>query len=166
MLRLVDAHAFGNAGVVFVTGLDLPTQRQFAQRQAIRCVAVDLVRRSKNKRRFRTEVSRCFEQIKRAVGVNREIHLGIARRPIVRWLRGGVHNRPQATPVRFENFIHRRGIADVDLVMLICGHTRQQLIARFPSGRFLAEKSFPHVVVDPHDRTAIPGKTPDRFRTD
>ena len=31
---------------------------------------------------------------------------------------------PQAASVRFENFIHRRGIADVNLVMLICGHTR------------------------------------------
>ena len=64
----------------------------------------------------------------------------------------------QLAPVRFENFVHRRGVADVDFVMLIGRHVRQQLIARLPRRRFLAEKSLPHVVVDPDDAQPSPAK--------
>ena len=46
---------------------------------------------------FPGRISRRFEQVQGAVGVNREIRLWIARRPIVRWLRGGVHDRAQAS---------------------------------------------------------------------
>ena len=81
-------------------------------------------------------------------------------------LRGRVNNRSQVTPVRFENLIHRRGIANVDLVMLIRRHICQQLIPRSPSRRFLAEKALPHVVVDPYNHVAVPGKTLDRFGAD
>ncbi len=73
--------------------LDFPAFLQLAQRQTVRGVAINFVRRCKNKRRFRAEISRRLEQIQRAVGVDGEIGLRIARRPIVRRLRRGVNDR-------------------------------------------------------------------------
>src|ERR1044071_2950223 len=67
MLRVIDAHSFGNAGLVFVTRLDFPAFLQFAQRKTIRRVAIDLVRGSKDKWRFRRKISRGLPQIQCAV---------------------------------------------------------------------------------------------------
>ena len=65
-----------------------------------------------------------------------------------------------------EDFVHRRRIADVDLVMLIARQTRPQLIPCFSSRGFFAKKLLAHVVVDPDHPLAIAGKAPDRFRAD
>ena len=83
MLRVIDAHRLGNSRLVFVTGLDFPALLQFSQRQTIWRVAVDFVRRSKNKRRLRRKLSRGFQKIERAVRVHGEIGLRIARSPVV-----------------------------------------------------------------------------------
>ena len=89
----------GNARLVFVAGLDLPARSSSRKGNSIRRVAIDFVRRGENEWRFRAKISRGFEQVERAVGVNREIRLRIARRPIVRRLRGGVHDRGKVPPV-------------------------------------------------------------------
>ena len=164
VLRLVDAHVLGDALLVFVPGLDFPTRWQFLQRQAVRRVTVNLVRRSKNEGRFRAEISRRFKEIEGAVGIDCKVHLRIARCPVVRRLRRAVHNRRQAPAVLLEKSIHGGGIADVDLVMLIVRHVRQQLVARPAGGGFLSEKPLPHVVVDSDNRAAIRREAPNRFR--
>src|ERR1041385_5073562 len=73
MLRVIDAHGFGNSRFIFVARLDLPAFLEFAQRKTIGRVAVDFVGRTKDEWRFRAKISRGFEQIERAVGVNGEI---------------------------------------------------------------------------------------------
>ena len=44
MLRVINAHRLGNAIRVFVARLDFPAFLQFAQRQTIWRVAINLVR--------------------------------------------------------------------------------------------------------------------------
>ena len=120
MLRVIDAHGFGNSRLVFVARLDFPALVQFAQRQPIRRVAIDFVRRRKNERRFRANFARRFEQIQRAVGVDREIRLRIARRPIVRRLRRGVHDRARfCRRCCLNKSRDRLRVANVDVVMLV-----------------------------------------------
>ena len=87
MLRVIDAHRFGNAGFVLVPRLDFPAQRQFAQWQSVRRVAIDLVRRRENEWRLRANCAGGFKQVQGAIRVNREIGLRIARGPIVGRLR-------------------------------------------------------------------------------
>src|ERR1700758_4826797 len=65
MLSVIDAHRFGNAGLVFVTRLDFPAFLQFAQRQTIRCVAINFVRRSKDEWSFGTKLPRGLQEIQR-----------------------------------------------------------------------------------------------------
>src|SRR6476660_3588882 len=81
MLRVSDAHRFGNAGLVFVARLDFPAFLQLAQRKAIGCVAIDLVRGSKDEWRLRRKLSRGLQEIQCAVRVDSEIGLRIARCP-------------------------------------------------------------------------------------
>src|SRR5206468_12625350 len=83
MLRVIDAHRLSDARLIFVARLDLPAFLQFAQRQTIRRVAVDFVRRSKNKRRLGRKLSGGFQKIQRAVGVDGKIGLRIASCPVV-----------------------------------------------------------------------------------
>ena len=83
MFRVIDAHCLGNTSPVLVTGLDFPAFLQFAQRQVVRCVAIDLVRGSKNERSLWRKLSRCLEQIQGAIGVHGEISLRIAHSPVV-----------------------------------------------------------------------------------
>ena len=117
MLRVIDAHRFGNAGLVFVALGDFPAQRQLAQRQPIRRVAIDFVRRGENEGRFRAKIPRRFEQIQGAVGIDGEIGLRIARRPIMRRLRGRVHDGGDVAAMLLEQLEHslrHRGYRDRD----------------------------------------------------
>jgi len=68
-------------------------------RRTIRRVAINLVGRSEAEWRFRTMLPRCFQQIQGPGGVDAEIGLRLARRPIVRWLRRGMNDRNPAEPV-------------------------------------------------------------------
>ena len=63
--------------------LYFPAFLEFAQRQTVRRVAIDFVRRCENERRLGRKRSRSFEQIQRAVGVHRKISLRIARSPVM-----------------------------------------------------------------------------------
>src|SRR4029077_6875152 len=92
MLGTIDTHRFGNSRLIFVSRFDFPTLLQFAQRQTVRRVPIDFICGCKNKRSLGAKISRRFQQIEGAVCVDREMSLWIARRPIVRWLRGGVHD--------------------------------------------------------------------------
>ena len=70
--------------------VDLPARLELDAAAGVRRVAVDLVGRREDERRLGQRVARRLEQVQRAVGVDREIGLGLARRPVVRRLRGGV----------------------------------------------------------------------------
>ena len=83
MLRVVDAHGLRNAGLVFVAWFNFPAFLQFAQRKAIRRVAIDLVRGCKDEWRLRRKLSCGFQQIQRAIRVDSKIGLRIARCPVV-----------------------------------------------------------------------------------
>jgi len=83
MLCVIDTHRLRNATLVFVPRLYFPSLLEFTQRQTIRGVAVDFVRRSENERCLRRKLSRRFQQIQRSVRVHSEISLRIARSPIV-----------------------------------------------------------------------------------
>ncbi len=166
MLCLVDAHVFGNARLERVARLDFPAEVKFLERETIRSVAVDLVRRGENEGRFRAIVSRRFEEIEGPIGVDREIHLRIARRPVVRRLGRSVNDRGQFAPVGFEDFVYRTGIANVDLMMLVRRQARLERVARLAGGCFLAEEARPHVVIEPDDAAAIGRETFDRLRAD
>src|SRR6266571_4785883 len=79
MLRVIDAHGLRNAGLVFVARLDFPAFLQFAQRKAVRCVAIDLVRGCKDEWRLRRKISCGLQQIQCAIRVDSKIGLRIAR---------------------------------------------------------------------------------------
>src|SRR5437588_6622385 len=102
MLRGIDTHRFGNSRLVFMAGFDFPALFELVQRQPIWRVAINFVRRCKNERRLWTKTPRRFQQIQCAVGVNGEIGLRIARRPIVRWLRSRMHDRVDLSAVLLE----------------------------------------------------------------
>ena len=102
MLCVVDAHAFGNTRLVFVSGFNFPAFFQLTQRETIWRIAINFIRRSKNEWRFRANVSHCFQQVQRAIGIDGEIRLRIARRPVVRRLRRGMHNGTDCVAVLLE----------------------------------------------------------------
>ncbi len=101
MLRLIDREGLGNALRERRIGV-VPARLEFCQRNAVRRVAVDLVRRHVDERRLRAGPPRRFEQVQRADGVGVEIVERNRRRAIVARLRGGVHDdvRPQARDQR------------------------------------------------------------------
>ena len=86
VLAAIDAHVFGDSGLVLVAGFNFPTFLQLAQWQSIRCIAVHFVGRCEDKWRFGTKVSCGLQQIQGAISINREVGLRFARRPIVRRL--------------------------------------------------------------------------------
>src|SRR5438094_10315213 len=101
MFRVIDAHRFRDARLVFVARLDFPAFLQFAQRQTIRRVAIDFVGGSKNEWRFGRKLSSGFEQIQRAVGVYGEIGLRLASGPVVWRARGGMQERLDPAGILF-----------------------------------------------------------------
>src|SRR5215471_20071294 len=114
--------------------LDLPPFLQFVQRQTIRRIAVDLVGGSKNERRFWRKLSRCLEQIQRAVGVYGEIGLRIACSPVVRRLRRGMHDYFDGPAVLFEQLHYCGSIPNINMVMFVTANVRKQIVSRFFGG--------------------------------
>src|SRR2546430_10437555 len=102
MLCAIDAHRFGNARLVIVAGFDFPPLWQLAQWEMVWSVAVDLVRRDKDKRRFWTKISCSLQQIECAVGVDGEVGLWIPARPVMRGLRGRVDHGRDTTSMLLE----------------------------------------------------------------
>src|SRR4029077_8979511 len=91
MLGVIDTHRLRDTGLVFVARLYFPALLEFAQRQTVRRVAIDFVRRCENEWGLGRKLSCSFEQIQRAIGVHSKISLRIARGPVVGRLRWGVH---------------------------------------------------------------------------
>ncbi len=74
-------------------GAELPARLAFDQRQTVGRVAIDLVGAGEDEDRVGAMQPCGLEQVERAVGVDREIGLRVARRPIVRRLGGGMDDR-------------------------------------------------------------------------
>ena len=90
---LVDRHRDRDAVVVLVVLGKLEPRLELLERQEVRPVAVDLVRRREDERRVGLVPARRLEQVERAVRVDGEVGQRLRRRPVVRGLRGGVDRR-------------------------------------------------------------------------
>ncbi len=77
-----------------------------------------------------------------------------------------MHNSFDGAPTLFEERHHRGSVANVQIVMFVTANIRDQIVARFFSGSFDAEKFCAHIVIDPDHASAVAGETPDRFRAD
>ena len=88
--RNVDRHRRVDAVEVAVVLGQLEARLQLDERQAVRRVAVHLVRRREDERRVGRVGARRLEQVECAVRVDGEVGLGVGRGPVVRGLRGRV----------------------------------------------------------------------------
>jgi hypothetical protein len=59
------------------------------------------------------QTARAVEQDQRPSGIDREIRVRIAGGPVVRRLRGGVHDQPDLAAVQREERLHGGAVADV-----------------------------------------------------
>src|SRR5437016_12492714 len=84
VLAAIDAHVFGDSGLVLVAGFNFPTFLQLAQWQSIRCIAVHGVGRCADKWRFVAEASCGLQQIQGPVRISRAVGVGYSCRPILR----------------------------------------------------------------------------------
>ena len=92
MLGTIDAHRFGNPGVVPAPGV-LPARRQFLERQLVGRVAIYLVRGQKDEYGVRAHPAGGFKQVEGPHGVDVEVVEGTRCREIVAWLRGAMHDQ-------------------------------------------------------------------------
>ena len=91
MLGLIDGEILGNAVLESRIGI-IPSGLQFPEGNGIGPVAVDLVGRHVDKRRFRARPPGGLQHVERAHAVDFEIEKRNGRGPVVRRLRRGVHN--------------------------------------------------------------------------
>ncbi len=167
VLGLVDRQILVDPVLVVRMGLvDLPARRQLDQRQTVGVVAVDLVGRGEDEAGPGSELTRRFEQVERAVGVDAEVGVGILRRPVVRRLGRRVHDQLDVGAVLGEQGLDPLAIPDVDLAMGVVRDRRFQ-VATAPLGRgIIAEELSSHVVVDPDDMEPLRAEEPNRLRAD
>ena len=147
--RLIDAHALVDAVlVVLVARVKFEPCGALDQRQSVGGVAVDLVGRREHERRPRAVPSSSLEQHHGADGVDREVGLGIASCPVVRWLRGAVDHEFDAGTVLSEHRIHRPIVTDVDGTVVEGRELLAQAVS-VPGCRGLAaEEPAAQVIVD------------------
>src|SRR5690606_9865390 len=79
--------------LVRVSGRELPARLQLDEREFVRPVAVDLVRRGEDEDRVRTVPAKSLQQVERAGRVDVEVRERLARGPIVRGLSGRVDDQ-------------------------------------------------------------------------
>ena len=165
MLRLVNAHGLGNSRFILVAGFNFPTLFQFDQRQPVRRVAINLVSRCENKNSFGTKFPRGLQQVQGTNRIYAEIRVRIARRPVMRWLRGGVNDKSDLLAEPFKQTFNRGAVADVKVVMLVVGNTVDKLLPVGKGGRLFAEKPLAQIIVNADHFKTFLGKTLDAFGT-
>ena len=94
---------------------ELQPRVQLFQRQPIGRVAVDLVGRSEDEGRLGAVLAGRLEQVEGAVGVDPEVGLGVACRPVVGRLGGGVDDQLDRLAVLGEDAVDAIGVADVEV---------------------------------------------------
>ena len=165
--RAVDRHRGRDAVVVLVLARQLEPLLVLLERQEVGRVAVDLVGRAEHERRVDRVRARRLEQVERAVGVDAEVGLGLLGRPVVRGLRGGVHDQLDLAGVLGEDARDGVGVADVDL--LVHELVRQPLLQHLGHAArrgLLAEEAGAHVVLEADDRVAALGEVDDGLGAD
>jgi hypothetical protein len=89
-----------------------------------------------------------LQQVQRAGGVDAEIRERLARRPVVRGLRGGVDHQRDRAAVVAEDLGQLAEIAHVGVVVLVVRVQARKPLA-VPGGRGLGAEVAAHVVVMP-----------------
>ena len=148
VLRLVDGHALVDADGIRVRRVDLPALFQLHERQPVRRVTIDLVGARENEDRLGAVQPSGFQHVQRAGGVDPEIGVRLARRPVVRGLRGGVDDDFDLAAIARKHVLHRVKIADVDGVMRVVRQCGLQTLTRRRGRSLGAKKTRPHIVVD------------------
>ena len=165
--RVVDRHVLADAVPVGVVGVDLPPVAGVDQRQPVRGVAVDLVGAGEDEHRIGAVVPRGLQQVQGAVGVDREVGVGIGGGPVVRRLSRGVHDEFDVGPVLREQVVDEVGVADVAVDVNVAVAQVGLELALLPAGRGLgAEELLAHVVVDADDGHAGTGEVAAGLRSD
>jgi hypothetical protein len=161
---VIEAHLLVDPAVVGVVGRQLPARVGLDERQPVRVVAVDLVRRREDEDGVRRVLAGGLEQDHRPVRVDREVRHRLPRGPVVRRLRGGVDHQVEAEPL--EQVTHGLRVADVGLDVRVARVALLQE-ALVPVGRRVdAEEVLAGVVVDPDHVEAELGEEAHAFRAD
>ena len=146
--------------------VELPARLLLDQGKLVRGVAVDLAGGGEDEGRLRAVAAGLLEQEQGGAGVDVEVGLRLAARPVVGGLARGVDHAADVPAVGGEDAGDRLPVPDVHVVMGVAGQGGLELPA-LPGRRGLAaEEDGPHVVVDAGDLEAVLREQPHRGRAD
>ncbi len=129
-------------------------------------VAVDFVCGREDKGGEGGELPCRFKQVERSVGVDGEVCVGIASRPVVRRLGRRVNDCSDIPAEFLKQRIDCVGVADIDRAMLVSGDALLKLSPAPVCGSSFAEERLSHVVVDSDNLISLAGKEANRFGPD
>src|SRR6185437_2471958 len=115
---------------------------------------------------LRTILARSFQEIERPGGVDAEIRKGLARSPVMRWLRRRVNNDRDALAHLAKQLRDCILVADVERVMPVIWNGCDQLVSHPASGSFVAKEVPAHVIVNTDHVHALGGEMTHSFRAD
>ena len=139
----------------------LPARRQLLQRNQVRRISVDLVRRQVHEGRLGAEPSDRLEKVQGAGGVDVEVVERPARGQVVARLRGRVEHGVRTKLA--DEIQHTGPIPNVQLVMREAAILRRQPRLVPPRVTLRPEEIRPHVVVHPMDLPPEPMKVLDHL---
>jgi hypothetical protein len=132
------------------------------QREKVGCVAVDLVRRHEDEGRLRLHLTSGLQQVERAGRVHAEVGVGLARRPVVGRLRGGVNDQLEIGGVLPEDPHHRVAVPDVGVDPPELRIGPDELVGDVRGGSLRTEEPRPHVVLESDHLPAALDEAADR----
>jgi hypothetical protein len=132
-----------------MVGGQLEAGLEVLERQPVGRVAVDLVGRGEDEGRLRAVLAGRLEQVEGAVGVDPEVGLGVARRPVVGWLGGGVDDQLDLLGGLGEDTLDPLGVADVEVDRAKRGELAVEALGDVRGRCLGAEENGTGVVLDP-----------------
>ena len=112
--RLVDGHGLVDPMLVIgMIRINLPAGLQFAQRQRIWQIAIDLVCGRENERRLRRVAAGHLQENMGAIGIDGEVGKGILGGPVVGGLRRGMDHQADVGSVFSIQSFHCVDVADI-----------------------------------------------------
>ena len=160
VLGLVDGHRLVDARRIGVAGIDLPARGLLHEREAVGRVAVDLVGAREEEDRLRAVAPGGLQEVQGSVGVDGEVRVGLAGRPIVGRLRRRVDDHLDCLAHAGEQGVHPIQVADVQVLVPVVREGPLQAGASGSRGRLLPEEPGAHVVVHAHDAEPFGVKAP------